>query len=207
MTDRPERYHVNEIFYTLQGEGRRAGTANVFIRFARCNLTCNVLEHGFDCDTEFTSGRYLQASEVAAEALDTCGGKCRAVVFTGGEPTLQLDKALCDALIRVGFSYFAIETNGTNAIPPGVELQFVTVSPKTAEHTLRIGGPVSELKYVRRYGQGIPRPRLHAEYRYISPAFDAHALDPKDLDWCIQLVKQHPEWSLSLQQHKIWGIR
>ena len=74
MTDLPERYHVNEIFYSLQGEGRRSGTANVFIRFARCNLTCNVLEHGFDCDTEFTSGRRMQASEVAREALDACGG-------------------------------------------------------------------------------------------------------------------------------------
>src|SRR5262249_59761992 len=88
-----DRYRVNEIFYSLQGEGVRAGTANLFLRFARCNLACSVETHGFDCDTEFESGRPMTRSEIAAE-LAALAPDCRWVILTGGGPALQVDRAL-----------------------------------------------------------------------------------------------------------------
>jgi organic radical activating enzyme len=205
-----KKYAVNEIFYSLQGEGARAGTANVFVRFAGCNLTCSEATEGFDCDTEFTSHRKMTGDEIAAEAralLPSGTAEARddssAVIFTGGEPALQLDEDLL--LWCFGGWYTAVETNGTKQLPRG--LAWVCVSPKTAEHTL-VSQLVNELKYVRRHGQGIPKPALNARYLYISPAFGADGrVDARDLAWCIELVKQHPSWRLSMQQHKIWGVR
>ena len=146
-------YTVNEVFYSIQGEGLRVGTTNVFVRFSGCNLKCNQADDGFDCDTEFSSGVKYELPELVDE-IAKVGGECRAVIFTGGEPGLQVDEALCDQLIVAGY-YLAIETNGTQSLPVD-SLDWITVSPKTAEHTLRVER-VEELKYVRFSGQGIPK--------------------------------------------------
>src|SRR3954464_3724428 len=106
-----ERYRVNEIFYSLQGEGVRAGTPNLFLRFARCNLACRAETHGFDCDTEFESGRRMTLPEILEE-IRNLSAACRWVVLTGGEPALQVDGDLIDALHGAGYQ-LAIETNGS----------------------------------------------------------------------------------------------
>jgi 7-carboxy-7-deazaguanine synthase len=203
------KYAINEIFLTLQGEGVRTGTANVFCRFAGCNLACDVEASplspgGFACDTEFTSHRLLTADELLAE-VTACAGPCRWIVLTGGEPSLQVDQALVDALHGAGYQ-LAIETNGTKNLE-GLGLDWVCVSPKTAEHTLR-QLTADEVKYVRATGQGLPQPKSTAAHYLISPAFEPDGMvRPETLRWCIQLCKDHPPWRLSLQLHKWLRIR
>jgi 7-carboxy-7-deazaguanine synthase len=197
-----ESYLVNEIFYSLQGEGVRTGTANLFLRFARCNLACRQETHGFDCDTEFESGRRLTLAEILEE-MAILSPACRWVVLTGGEPALQVDRELIDAFHAASYR-LAIETNGSVELPPG--LDWVTVSPKVAEHALR-QRRADEVKYVRGYGQAIPRTVVEAEHYLISPAFDGPEVDARTLDWCVRLVRENPPWRLSVQQHKLWQIR
>ncbi|HVT58843.1 MAG TPA: 7-carboxy-7-deazaguanine synthase QueE [Thermoanaerobaculia bacterium] len=197
-----KRYLINEIFYSLQGEGVRAGTPNLFLRFARCNLACTVETHGFDCDTEFESGRRLSACEIVAEGR-ALSASCGWMVLTGGEPGLQLDGELIEALHEAGLE-LAIETNGSVELPDG--LDWITVSPKVAEHAIRQRHG-DEVKYVRGYGQGVPRTVVKADHYLLSPAFDGDELDPRTLDWCIRLCKENPPWRLSVQQHKLWRVR
>ena len=197
-----ERYVVNEIFYSLQGEGVRAGTANLFLRFARCNLACKVETHGFDCDTEFESGRRMTPAEILDE-LRTLSADCRWVVLTGGEPALQVDRELVDALHGAGYR-LAIETNGSVELPAGID--WITVSPKVAEHAIR-QRRAHEVKYVRGHGQGLPRTVVEADHYLLSPAFDGDEVDPRALAWCLRLVRENPAWRLSVQQHKLWKVR
>lgn len=203
-------YRVNEIFFSLQGEGARAGTPNVFVRFSGCNMRCDVKAGksspgGFACDTEFESGRPMTGAQIVTAALRLAPKARVGVIFTGGEPALQLDKALVDSLRKAGFSPLCIETNGTVDVAP-LGLDWITLSPKVAEHAVRVT-TCSEVKYVRGHGQGIPRPRAKAGRKFISPAFSGESLDPETLRWCVDLVKANPEWALSVQQHKTWGIR
>lgn len=195
-------YMVNEIFYSLQGEGVRTGTANLFLRFSGCNQTCRKETHGFDCDTEFAGGRSMTGQEILAE-LRAAGPRCNWVVLTGGEPALQLDTSLITTLRDAGYQ-MAIETNGSIELPAGID--WITVSPKVAEHAIR-QRTAHEVKYVRGRGQAIPRTVVQADYKLISPAFDGDQLDPSTLHWCIQLVKENPEWRLSMQMHKRWQVR
>jgi 7-carboxy-7-deazaguanine synthase len=197
-----KQYAVNEMFYSLQGEGVRAGTPNLFLRFAGCNLTCRQETHGFDCDTEFVSSRKMTIDEIRAELQDL-SSNCKWIILTGGEPALQSDPDLLYNLHALGYK-LAIETNGSVALPDG--LDWITVSPKVAEHVIR-QRTAHEVKYVRGYGQGIPKTVVEAEHYLISPAFNGADLDRKTLDWCIRLVKENPPWRLSVQQHKCWSIR
>jgi organic radical activating enzyme len=210
---------VNEIFYSLQGEGVRAGTPNVFVRFSGCNLECRSdNEAGFDCDTEFTSGTKLSADELRKNVVETMerdsvvAGRLPWIILTGGEPALQVDDALIAALKAGGF-HMAIETNGTKELPAGID--WVCVSPKSAEHTMRVKR-ADEVKYVRHAGQAIPRPAIEAAHYLISPAFETIDMPDRGtihrpiagaLAWCIQLVKENPKWRLSVQQHKSWMVR
>ena len=207
-------YAVKEIFLTLQGEGAHAGRAAVFCRFAGCNLwsgreqdrataTCRF------CDTDFVGtdgtlgGRYLSADQLADTiAAQWVGAADRYTVLTGGEPLLQLDTALLDALHARGFA-IAIETNGTIEVPEGVD--WICVSPKAgAELVVRRG---HELKLV--YPQAGAAPE-----DFVGLAFARFSLQPMDgqdvadntaraVDYCLR----HPQWRLSLQTHKTLGIR
>jgi 7-carboxy-7-deazaguanine synthase len=197
-----DRYLVNEIFYSLQGEGVRAGTPNFFLRLAKCNLACKVETHGFDCDTEFESGRWMTLPEIVEE-LRQLSEICDWIVLTGGEPALQVDREMIDALHAAGYR-LAIETNGSVELPEG--LDWITVSPKVAEHAIR-QKKAQEVKYLRGYGQAIPRTVVAAEHYLISPAFEGDRLDPRVLDWCIRLCRENPPWRLSVQQHKMWKVR
>lgn len=196
-------YTVNEMFYSLQGEGLRAGTANLFLRFSGCNLTCRKESEGFDCDTEFTSGRKLTSEQIIRELKETAPN-AMAIILTGGEPSLQVDAGLIQLLKAEGY-YLAVETNGTQALPDGID--WITVSPKTAEHTLR-QLKASEVKYVRAKGQAIPRPQVEAEHYLISPACQSDGTYLQDdMAWCVALVKENPKWKLSLQTHKLLKVR
>lgn len=197
-----KRYMINEIFYSLQGEGVRSGTPNFFLRFSGCNQTCSIESHGFDCDTEFVSGQNMNLDEVVLE-LRMLSPKCEWIILTGGEPALQVDEELIDRLHHEGYK-LAIETNGSLELPPGID--WITVSPKVAEHVIR-QRTADEVKYVRHYGQGIPKTVVKAEHHLISPAFNGGTLELRTLEWCIKLCKENPPWRLSVQQHKFWNVR
>jgi organic radical activating enzyme len=200
-------YSVNEIFYSVQGEGVRAGTANVFVRFAGCNLECQMepgpkSPGGWDCDTEFAGGIKMTAADIVERCIEI-GGQCLNVILTGGEPLLQVDSELLGAL-RDARWFIAVETNGTVPILAGID--WVTCSPKVAEHAVAVK-EAHELKYVRHAGQALPKPRCKAAHYLLSPAFMPTAVDRESLAWCIQLVKENPKWRLSVQQHKMWNVR
>ena len=208
-------YSVKEIFYTLQGEGAQTGRPAVFCRFAGCNLwsgreadrataVCTF------CDTDFVDtdgpggGRFAAATALAfavAQAWPADTGGARFVVCTGGEPLLQLDAGLVEALHGEGFE-IAIETNGTRLPPPGVD--WVCVSPKAgAELLLRTG---DELKLV------YPQPGAEP-HRFEALEFDHFFLQPMDgparaanTEAALRYCLAHPRWRLSLQTHKLLGI-
>lgn len=204
-TKEARRYKVNELFYSIQGEGVRTGTANVFVRFSGCNLSCSRETHGFDCDTEFASGRQMTAAEIVkavANLLPPGVIGFPGVVFTGGEPALQLDLDLATALRERGFAPLCIETNGSRCVDE-LDLDWITVSPKVAEHAIK-QLTADEVKYVRSAGQQLPVSRIKAKHCLISPAFDGEHLAPGALEHCIELVKGNPLWRLSVQRHKAW---
>lgn len=193
--------------FSLQGEGVRAGCPSIFVRFSGCNLRCDIepgplSPGGFACDTEFTSGRKLTFEELLKWVQDE-GGACRWIIFTGGEPGLQVDDELIQRFHEAGYK-LAIETNGTIALPNG--LDWITLSPKVAEHAIK-QMTATEVKYVRAWGQGIPKTEVKADYYIISPAFSGNQVDKKTLDWCIKLCLENPKWRLSMQLHKFWGVR
>ncbi len=205
-------YTVKEIFYTLQGEGANAGRPAVFCRFAGCNLW-NGLEDGRDtgkggcakwCDTDFVGGaRYDSAGDLALACQMLWPTNTLAapfVVLTGGEPLLQVDADLTAALRRHKFE-IAVETNGTQAIPTGVD--WVTLSPK--QGALVVCGRVDEVKFV--YPQDVLGPESFsfygAKHHFIQPR-DGH---PGSTQAAIDYVLSHPEWRLSLQTHKLVGLR
>jgi 7-carboxy-7-deazaguanine synthase (Cx14CxxC type) len=208
-------YMVKELFYTLQGEGTNAGRPAVFCRFAGCNLwsgreadrataVCRF------CDTDFVGtdgdggGVFADAAALAAAVRRAWrgGDQGRFVVFTGGEPLLQLDHAAIDAVHGAGFE-IAIETNGTLPVPDGID--WVCVSPKADAPLVVQGG--DELKLVYPQSGGAPD-------RFDALAFGHWILQPMDgpdraantraaIDYCLA----HPKWRLGLQTHKFVGIR
>lgn len=203
-----KNYRVNEVFYSLQGEGMRAGEPSIFVRFTGCNMECRIepgekSPGGFDCDTEFASGRTMVQDELV-DWIKVTGKDCRWIVFTGGEPGLQVDKSLVEKLRSFGYK-MAIETNGSIDLSP-LALDWVCVSPKVAEHAVR-QMEAEEVKYVRAYGQGIPKPACKAKHQLISPAFNGLTVDAKDMAWCQKLCLDNPEWRLSIQLHKAWKVR
>lgn len=190
---------VNEIFYSLQGEGARAGEPSIFIRLAGCDMAC-----GF-CDTEFNSGKEMTIDEILAAIAPWGNGKdgCQWVVWTGGEPCLQLTDDIAAEFYAMGYAQ-AIETNGNHPVPDCID--WICVSPKVAEHVLAKNFPdgVNELRYVRHAGQlAIPEPSIKATYKYLSPRFDGEVINQANLNHCINLCLKNPTWRLSVQAHKL----
>ena len=210
-------YAVKEIFYTLQGEGAQAGRPAVFLRFAGCNLWSGLERARADaicdfCDTDFVGvdgpggGKFADPASlvdaVLAEWPKSGGGAAQPfVVCTGGEPLLQLDPPLIDALHEAGFE-IAVETNGTIAAPAGID--WICVSPKSDAPLLQQSG--NELKLVFRQPKADP-------LRFEGLAFDFFFLQPMDgplaaahTTAAIEYCKENPRWRLSLQTHKLIGI-
>jgi len=209
-------YTVKEIFYTLQGEGAQAGSAAVFCRFSGCNLwtgrerdrataVCTF------CDTDFVGvgadGGKFATADALADAVDACwprdvARERKLVVCTGGEPLLQLDDAAVDALHARGFRV-AVESNGTRRAPQG--LDWICVSPKAGAPVVLTRGDELKLVY--------PQPDAPPE-RFESLEFTHFFLQPMDgpslientraaVDYCLA----HPRWRLSVQTHKVTGVR
>ncbi len=210
-------YRVNEIFYTLQGEGAHSGIPAVFIRFSGCNLRCPW------CDTDFTDYNEMTAEQIVAEAIDLYdipNERRKMVVLTGGEPSLQVDKPLINALHAEGF-YICIETNGTRPLPEGID--WITCSPKqplAISHLPLALTKVNEVKVVftGTYDPEIWRQQLQAEHWLLQPLrftgewlienVDSGEDDRNDnLDDTVRYILSHPFWRLSVQLHKIAGLR
>jgi 7-carboxy-7-deazaguanine synthase (Cx14CxxC type) len=204
-------YAVKEIYYTLQGEGANTGRPAVFLRFAGCNLwngreedrssaVCQFCDTDFVGGDKFTSAHHL-AEEVAAQWFGSGTAK-RFVVITGGEPLLQLDTKLIQALRDLGLE-IAIETNGTLAAPAG--LDWICVSPKARAPLVQTTG--DELKVV--YPQeGIKLPyleRLDFTHFFLQPMDGAEVEQNTEL--AARYCLDHPRWRLSLQTHKLLGMR
>ncbi len=207
-------YAVKEIFLTLQGEGGQAGRAAVFCRFAGCNLWSGRQDDRATaacrfCDTDFVGmdgpggGRFANADDLAAaiEVTWSAGPHHRLVVLTGGEPLLQVDDALLDALHHRGFTV-ALETNGTLPAPAGVD--WVCVSPKGVAHVAQRSG--QDLKLV--FPQVDLDPALFETWDF--ERFLLQPMDGSDLavntQAAIAYCIAHPQWRLSVQTHKVVGI-
>ena len=207
-------YAVKELFHTLQGEGAQAGRAAVFCRFSGCNLWSGreadraQAACGF-CDTDFVGtdgrggGRFAEAEALAAAIGDVWEGGAadRFVVFTGGEPLLQLDAALIAAVHAKGF-VIAVETNGTLPAPEGID--WICVSPKAGNPLVQTRG--DELKLV--FPQEGAEPELFADLpfarRYLQPMDGPDRL--ANTRAAIAYCRADARWRLSLQTHKILGI-
>ena len=209
-------YSVKEMYYTLQGEGAQTGRPAVFLRFAGCNLWSGLERDRASavctfCDTDFVGidgpggGKFSTPEKLASTAAafwpQTDFAARRYIVCTGGEPLLQLDEALIEALHNQGFEV-GVETNGTIAAPPG--LDWICVSPKSTAPLVQRHG--NELKLV--YRQKDAPPAMFAELR-----FDFFFLQPMDgpsrseeTIAAIEYCRIHPQWRLSLQTHKMLGI-
>jgi 7-carboxy-7-deazaguanine synthase len=192
---------ISEIFYSLQGEGARAGTPNIFVRLQGCKAKHACYALGIKCDTEFESGSEWTLEELKKE-LERY--PAHNIIWTGGEPLDQLTDEIVDYFEEF---YQAVETSGLHKPPAGID--FICISPKVAEHVIKKnfeGVEVHELRYVRHKGQEIPQPSINAENYYISPHSDGWDLNFENVRHCINLVKENPKWKLSLQQHKIWNV-
>ena len=188
---------INNIFYSLQGEGRNTGRAAVFIRFAGCNLRCSF------CDTEFESYREMSDEDIvtAVEALCPQTSNIKPlIVLTGGEPTLQADEVFVDLLHQHGYEV-AMESNGTRFAPRN--LDWLTVSPKQSP----IRQHCNEVKVVFVDAGQVPDIDLEADYYYLQPCDVGDAERNKTITQaCVEYIKQHPQWRLSLQTHKLIDI-
>lgn len=208
-------YSVKEIFKTLQGEGAHSGRAAVFCRFAGCNLwSGREKDRGAAqcqfCDTDFVGvdgtggGRFAHPGDLA-NAIEAEWGRSeigRYVVLTGGEPMLQVDQPLVDALHTLGFE-IGVETNGTQPVPHG--LDWICVSPKAGTELILTSGNELKLVYPQTNAQPEQFEHLLFEHFFIQPmdGVDVASNTQKAINYCID----NPRWRLSLQTHKTVGIR
>ena len=202
-------YRVNDIFYSLQGEGYHTGRAAVFVRFAGCNLRCPF------CDTEFDTFQEMSADDILSDIQrHQTSDILPMVVLTGGEPSLQVDEELIGLLHLHGY-YVAMESNGTRPVPQN--LDWLTVSPKGSikdcgdrlpdelkivfdEHT----DPEVFLSLVPHAAIPQQRPTL----LFLQPCDTGDAAKNAVITaQCIEYIKRHPKWRLSLQTHKLAGFK
>ena len=193
-----QHYKINEIFYSLQGEGFYTGTPSVFVRFSGCNLRCPF------CDTDHTQGTMMTEDEIVGEIAKY---PALHVVITGGEPSLFLTESLV-ARIKADGHFVAVETNGTHELPKNVD--WVTLSPKCdfVEGAKPILARCSELKLVY-VGQDLSAyDHIVADHHFLQPcdSDDAEAAR-KSLQACVEACLANPQWRLSLQTHKLINIR
>ena len=184
---------VNDIFYSLQGEGRNTGRAAIFIRFAGCNLKCSF------CDTDFAQYEEMSDEDILNRIKSY---PSHFVVLTGGEPSLQVDRQLVDLLHKHGYE-LAMETNGTHPIVDGID--WITCSPKGNTVIKRC----NELKCI--FEEATLEPDdygISAEYKYLQPCDVQNTeRNAQIVKRCFDYILQHPEWRMSLQTHKLVGFK
>lgn len=177
---------INEIFYSLQGEGFHTGTPAVFVRFSGCNLKCSF------CDTRHEDGTLMSDEEIL-QAVSAYPSNI--VILTGGEPSLWIDQAFIDLLHQAG-KYICIETNGTNPLPEGID--WVTCSPKGSPLRLT---HIDEIKVVYTGQDLTAYANLKASWHFLQPC---SCRNTKEV---VEYILHHPLWRLSLQTHKLIDIR
>ena len=195
-------YKINEIFHSLQGEGYYSGTPAVFVRFSGCNLRCAF------CDTQHQNGTLLSLQEIVDEVNQYPDAPL--LVLTGGEPSLFFDEAFVAELKQKTHKKIAIETNGTRPLPNN--LDWVTLSPKSVFE----GGDVEpcvlsscdELKVVY-LGQDLSQyDFIEAKHRFLQPCFcEDEEQRRANMKACVEAVMKQPNWRLSLQIHRVLGLR
>ncbi len=195
-------WKVNEIFYSLQGEGYNTGTASVFIRLSGCNLRCTF------CDTRHEEGTLMSLPEIVEQVMQYPDAPL--IVLTGGEPSLWIDEAFVTGLKQMTGKRISIETNGTHPLPHGID--WVTLSPKTG---LGDSGEVpvvltrcDELKVVY-LGQDLAQyNNITASHRYLQPCWVSDEDQrQRNMQATVQAVLNNPQWRLSLQTHRILDIK
>ncbi len=185
-------YRINDIFYSLQGEGHNVGRPAVFVRFAGCNLRCPF------CDTEFDTFKEMSDGDILAAVSSY---PSHFIVLTGGEPTLQVDEQFVDLLHQHGYTV-AMESNGTRPAP--ANLDWLTVSPKNSSLQQHV---CQELKLVFTDPDKVSDRGIQADYYYLQPCDTGRQEENQQiLARCIEYIKSHPQWRLSLQTHKLIGI-
>lgn len=190
---------VNDIFYSLQGEGHNTGCPAVFVRFAGCNLRCDFCDTDFSAYREMTDGEIVD--EIRNQITEVTPQEGMLVVLTGGEPTLQVDEAFIDLLHENGY-VVAMESNGTKEPPKN--LDWLTVSPKKRVIVRRC----DEVKCIFD-GRGLVDDYgIEADYYYLQPCDVGHELTNRLItERCVEYIKCHPRWRLSLQTHKLIGFK
>lgn len=192
------KLNVNEIFYSLQGEGGRSGEASIFIRLTKCNLACTF------CDTDFAQGEDMTVEEILAE-IDQY--PCKWIIWTGGEPTIQLNDDILREFQKVGYKQ-AIETNGTRPVPSLIN--YITCSPKQNYEKIKKLIPfVNEIRIPVAKGDEIPDISVFpkANKYFLSPIFDGSTIIKENVDYCVDMIKKNTDWQLSLQVHKLIDIQ
>jgi organic radical activating enzyme len=194
-------YRINEIFYSLQGEGFHTGTPAVFVRFSGCNLHCAF------CDTQHQTGERMTTQAIVDEINRYPNAPL--IVLTGGEPSLFIDEAFVEELKQKTGKRIAIETNGTRPLPDNID--WVTLSPKTGfdggDSEPCVLKQCDELKVVY-LGQDLTHyDHIEAKHRFLQPCFsEDDAQCQINMKSCVDAVMNNPSWRLSLQTHRILGI-
>lgn len=192
---------VVEIFNSIQGEGANVGKSATFIRLSNCNKNCSF------CDTDWDNGTEMTVEEILTEVQRYSS---KMIIWTGGEPTLQLTAEILNEFKNF---YQAIETNGTNPVPYGID--YISCSPKVGINTLnRNFDSVDEFRYPVVVGDKIPsidELPLATNY-FLSPIFVGEEkkrleINKKNLDYCLLLIQQDPRWRLSVQLHKLLNVQ
>lgn len=197
------RLRIVELFQSLQGEGANSGRLMIFIRLTGCNLRCDF------CDTAFDRVEMECTPEELLEEIERRFPTCKNLLWTGGEPTLQLTEEIVEFFKSAGY-WQALESNGL--VPAPMSLDYITLSPKvkwdkmTENYHDRV---VGELRFP--IAKGNPLPEIErlpkAMHYYLSPIFDGERVMAENIGYCQQLIEEDPRWSLSLQMHKLIGIR
>jgi 7-carboxy-7-deazaguanine synthase len=208
-------YAVKELFLTLQGEGVQAGRRAVFVRFAGCNLWSGREQDRATaicrfCDTDFVGtdgdgGGKFDTAQALADAVEQtwgAGDTQRYTVLTGGEPMLQIDDALVDALHARGFA-IGVESNGTIAAHPGID--WLCISPKAGSEVVQTNGDELKLVWPQPGSDVDAMERWDFAHRLVQPMDCADAADARDA--AIAFVMERPHWRLTTQTHKLLGLR
>lgn len=199
------RLKVNEIFYSLQGEGAQTGKPVIFIRLSGCNLRCSF------CDTKHEEGSEMTLDTILTKVKEQ-STVCNYIIFTGGEPLLQLNEDILQFFVDSGY-FIGLESNGTIPISHNMRnlIHHITISPKKVDKMLKVNFKdvyINEIRIPLKKEQKITGEQLrllpYAEKYYISPIFEVSTENTvQNIHWCLSYSLQNPIWNLSVQLHKI----
>jgi organic radical activating enzyme len=193
--------NVNEIFYSLQGEGARMGEASIFIRLTGCNMKCHY------CDTDFSEGNDMNYGQILSKIKQYPA--CKWIVWTGGEPTLQLTDEILMFFKKQGYLQ-AIESNGRKKLSDLLDYKVVSPKGMDTSYAKDVNAEVDEIRLPAKKGMVIPPIDSFpvAKHYFLSPIFTPGMRSTNsNIAYCVKYIQKHPEWRLSVQMHKMIGIK